>query len=126
MSDAPILGSDGQPHPEAKDLPEQTLTPSQFCAGVISAYIDQMSQNGIDPINSLLEMGMQVPSALIQFVKFHTKGLTQPAEEPLRIMLKEIAGISEKFGFTMTFQLSYTGEEQGEQDERREPDTGNT
>lgn len=118
----PILGADGQPHPGANPQPEQqTMTSTQFCAGVISAYVDQMAQNGLDPVNALLEMGVQVPSAIIQFIKFHTNGLTSQAEEPLKILLQEIAKISQKFGFRMMFQLSYAGDPEGEQDERREP-----
>ena len=79
MSDTPILGADGQPHPNAKQpATTPTMTASQFCGGVISAYLDQMAQSNIDPINALLEMGVQVPHAMIQFVKHATNGLTYP------------------------------------------------
>lgn len=115
-----ILGTDGQPHPEGTVKQQESMTSEQFCAGVLSAYLDQMAQNGIDPVNALLQMGRQVPSAMIQFIQFHTDGLTAPAEEPLKVLLEKTSEICRKFGFRMMFQLSYAGEPEGEQDDGRD------
>jgi hypothetical protein len=126
MSDK-ILGVDGEVHPENSQPEQQQMTSTQFCAGVLSAYVDQMAQNGLDPVNALIEMGVQVPSAMIQFIKFHTEGVTSHAEEPLKILLQEIAAVSQKFGFRMMFQLSYAGEPEGEKEnDGTESDSGDT